>query len=103
MYMRPMYTFIATIEYHPKVEFVEHTIALYTLRKPHRKWLRARRSCVFGNIYSESVHKFSTKGTNIEHISGNRCNRMIVHIQLNSTSGSHVTHHDSTSENLEKN
>jgi len=22
MYMRPMYTFIATIEYHPKVEFV---------------------------------------------------------------------------------
>jgi len=33
MYMRPRYTIIATIEYHPKVEFVKHTIALYHVKK----------------------------------------------------------------------
>lgn len=89
MYMRPRYTFIATIECHPK-EFVEYILALYTFRKPHRKWLCARRSCAFDDIYSESVHKFSRKDTNIEHITRNECNRVIVHIRLNSASGSHT-------------
>jgi hypothetical protein len=51
-------------------------------------------------MYSESVHKFSRKDTNIEHINRNECNRMIMHILTKFRT--RLTHHDSTSDLLEK-